>query len=377
MDFAFTDDQLALQESIEKIMQHFCDDQQLAKLANSETFFHQSLWQQLLDSGVQGAPFAESAGGVGLGLVEFCLMLELQGKYVAPLPLLSSVVDCGMLLAACPPSTLRDDYLSAVIGGDILAPAQSYSGVQAVTPLRANASKDAWVLDGRSGFVPYAPLASAYIVAVRSDAGEDLIIALEREQVACIAQTAINDEPAGYLNFAQVSVPATQVLAQGQSASQLLQQQQLRRQVCLGALQLGVLTEGLRRTASYVSERQQFGRVLGGFQAVSQQAADAYMQVECLRSVYWRALDYIEHAESVRLAAPVVQYWVAQAGHKVAHSILHLHGGIGQDLSYPIHRFFLFAKYFERYAGSPHQSAHHAGLELLGMSHAQLVTHCL
>jgi len=85
---------------------------------------------------------------------------------------------------------------------------------------------------------------------------------------------------------------------------------------------------------------------------VSQQAANAYMDNEALRGAYWRALDYLEQGEDFAQAAAVAKYWVAKSGHKAAHTFLHLHGGMGQDLEYPIHRFFLWAKFCERYLGS-------------------------
>lgn len=117
--------------------------------------------------------------------------------------------------------------------------------------------------------------------------------------------------------------------------------------VGLCAMQVGVTERALRMTAEYTSAREQFGRPLSAFQAVSQRAADAYVDVEAIRlttlAAAWRLAQAMGADESIAVA----KFWAAEAGQRVVHAAQHLHGGVGVDVSYPLHRSFLWAKQLE------------------------------
>lgn len=365
MDFEFNEDQLAMRETAARVFTDMCGDEKVKELTNvrAATTMHKELWQQLADLGILGLPFAEQYGGMGMGLLEFCLVLEQQGRTVAPLPLISTVVESAMTVAAGTNEQLKESLLPKVIAGELLlSPASKYSGIQAFETLSATTDGDGVLLSGRSSFTPYAGLADAFVVAVED--GQESVIAMVTKGTSGVSiteQVAINDEPAGYLTFNKVGIPASAIIAQGELAQELIQHQQHRAWVAQAALQVGVLDEGLKRAAEYVSERKQFGRPLGSFQAVGQQAANAYMENETLRSAYWRALEDVEHGNDIKMSATVAKFWVGTAAHNSAHIFLHIHGGIGQDLDYPIHRYFLWAKQTERYLGTPDKMSQKIG----------------
>jgi alkylation response protein AidB-like acyl-CoA dehydrogenase len=113
------------------------------------------------------------------------------------------------------------------------------------------------------------------------------------------------------------------------------------------AFQLGVLEQALELTASYAREREQFDRPIGSFQAVAQRLADGYIDVKGLRltltQAAWRLSEDLPADVDVSTAA----FWAADAGHRVAHTTVHVHGGVGIDLDHPVHRYFLAAKQTE------------------------------
>ena len=378
MDFTITEQQQSIYDACERIFIDHCSDDKIKALSLDlnleQANMHTELWQQLADSGILGIALSEQYGGQGLGLVELCLILELQGRTVAPLPLLPSLVQAAMTIEASDNRSLKDELLPQVAEGKlILSSAQTYTGIQAAEPLHARLDGDQYLLQGRSGFVSYVAVAQAYLISTKTDSGEDIMLLCDADAdgLSLVKQRSISDEPAGYLSFDSVVIPEQRILAFGKAASDLMQDQKHRSWLALAAMQTGVLDEGLKRTADYVSQRKQFGRVLGAFQAVSQQAADAYMEIESLRSVYWRALDdYENNPQDFALSAAVAKYWTGIAGHKVAHACLHLHGGIGQDLDYPIHRYFLWAKQCERYLGSPDSLAPLIGAAVFSQSSA-------
>ena len=112
----------------------------------------------------------------------------------------------------------------------------------------------------------------------------------------------------------------------------------------LCARQLGVLARALELTAEYARNRVQFGKPIGAFQAVAQRLADGYIDVEAVRLTMWQAAWQLSAGEPAETAVATAKFWAADAGHRVAHTAIHLHGGVGIDLDYPLHRYFLAAK---------------------------------
>jgi alkylation response protein AidB-like acyl-CoA dehydrogenase len=365
MDFNFTEEQQAIADAAERVFAELCSDDTIKELGTADRPFHADLWAQLAESGMLGIVIDEAHGGLGMSLVDLCLVLESQGRFVAPIPMISCLVECAMPLDRCANESLKAELLPQVASGELLlSPVRSAYGFVVREPLTAALLEDgAFAVNGVSGMVPYAGLAQGFVVAAPCGVDDMVLFHCSKDigGVRVTEQKTTSGEPAGHLSFDNVRVDASQVLATGEAARELTERQAQDSCVATAAVQVGVLGEGLRRTAEYVSQRKQFGRPLGAFQAVSQQAADAYMAIESLRGVYWRALDDIENGQDAALSTRVAKFWVGEAGHKAAHTILHLHGGIGQDVDYPIHRFFLWGKHLERYHGTPGQVALETG----------------
>jgi alkylation response protein AidB-like acyl-CoA dehydrogenase len=110
------------------------------------------------------------------------------------------------------------------------------------------------------------------------------------------------------------------------------------------ALQLGTVERALEMTAEYAGQRVQFGRPVGSFQAVTQRLADAYIDVEGVRLTLWQAAWRMAEGLDCDAELATAKFWAAEAGHRVAHTAVHVHGGVGIDRDYPLHRYFVAAK---------------------------------
>jgi acyl-CoA dehydrogenase len=117
--------------------------------------------------------------------------------------------------------------------------------------------------------------------------------------------------------------------------------------VGLCAAQAGVAARALELTAEYARSRVQFGKPIGGFQAVAQRLADAYIDTEAIRLTMWQAAWRLSEGLPCDQAVATAKFWAADAGHRVAHTAVHIHGGVGIDLEYPLHRYFVAAKHNE------------------------------
>jgi alkylation response protein AidB-like acyl-CoA dehydrogenase len=117
--------------------------------------------------------------------------------------------------------------------------------------------------------------------------------------------------------------------------------------VAVCAEQLGLLEGALALTSTYARTREQFGRPIGTFQAVSQRLADCYIDVLGARLTMWQAAWQLSEGMAAREEVAVAKLWAADAGHKVAHTTVHVHGGVGIDLDGEAHRYFTGAKRLE------------------------------
>ena len=122
--------------------------------------------------------------------------------------------------------------------------------------------------------------------------------------------------------------------------------------VGLCAVQIGVTERALRLAATYTGQREQFGRPIGSFQAVQQRMADAFIDVEAIRWTTWHAAWLLGEGRPATREAMIAKFWAAEAGMRVAATAQQVHGGIGIDISYPLFRYFLWAKHNELAMGS-------------------------
>jgi acyl-CoA dehydrogenase len=109
-------------------------------------------------------------------------------------------------------------------------------------------------------------------------------------------------------------------------------------------MQSGVIERALELTAEYAKSRVAFGRPIGSFQAVTQRLADAFVDTEAVRLTMWQAAWLLSAGSAAAAEVATAKFWAAEAGHRVAHTAVHVHGGMGIDVTYPVHRYFVAAK---------------------------------
>jgi acyl-CoA dehydrogenase len=302
-----------------------------------------ALWRELGKAGVLSAALPESLGGSGLGLLDQCSVLVELGRAIAPAPYLPSIVLGASAIAAFgSPGQQRRWAEPAGRGELVLTAALTADPVDTV----AEAAGTGWLVSGVKTLVPAAVEADALLVP----AGAHVFI-VERSDpgVRVEGQELTAGVTAGRVTLDGVRLGADRelrALEGAEVADWLL----ARGTVGLCALQLGVTERALELTAEYARSRVQFGRPIGSFQAVAQRLADAWIDVEAIRLTMWQAAWRLaaEQAEPGRqyrdTSVATAKFWAADAGHRVAHTAVHVHGGVGIDVSYPLHHYFAAAK---------------------------------
>jgi alkylation response protein AidB-like acyl-CoA dehydrogenase len=179
-------------------------------------------------------------------------------------------------------------------------------------------------------------------------------------------QLTVDGGPQAELELAGVQVPEADVLAGPDLGRQVLTWTLERAWAGLASLQAGLCERALRMAAEYTSRREQFGRPVASFQAVGQRLADAYIDTEAIRltalQAAWRLSEGLPAADEVAIA----KWWAAEGGHRVLHAVQHVHGGVGVDLEYPLHRYFLAGKQLEFALGSGTDQLLRLGSRLAG-----------
>jgi acyl-CoA dehydrogenase len=255
---------------------------------------------------------------------------------VAPLPYLSSIVVGASAVARFGDADQVARWAVPAARGDlVLTAALSDEG-----RVRAVRNADGWILTGSVPVVPAAPYAD--LVLVPSDAGV-FLVAPGDAGVTVESQHVTGGEGAGWLDLSDVELPGDRLLADDGVAGWM----RARATVGLCALQLGVTERVLEETAAYARTRVQFGRPIGTFQAVAQRLADAYIDVEAIRLTLWQAAWRVQEGLPCLTEVATAKFWAAEGGHRVAHTAVHVHGGVGIDVDHTVHRYFLAAKHHE------------------------------
>jgi len=339
VNFLLTEEQTAFAEMASGLFADFCSDDQLRAHDKSDAPYMQALWQQCLASGLHTILIPESKGGLGLGMTELMAVLEQQGRALANVPLWETQVGASALAKFADPAL--SPVIEQVLSGEVLMALSLEALSQSRgASLQLARSGDNWKLSGVAPAVPLASAARYALLAAEAFDGMHLVlIDLQEKGIQMAAGRSQHHQAVADLSFDALALKAERVLPL--TATPWTEQHAI---ACLASLQLGVTDQQLKRTVEYVSERQQFGRVIGSFQLVAGQMADGYIAAEALRSSLWQLVYRLDAGLG---SAP--QAWATRAlandtGHRAGHMAQHVHGGIGVDLTYPIHRFLFWTR---------------------------------
>ena len=333
MDFTLSDDQRAFAETAASVFADYCSDEALRAFEHSGAPFMQPLWTQCVATGLHSIVVGADEGGLGLGMTELMGVLEAQGRALAPVPLWGQQLGLAALARFGTPA-LRELVVGPALAGDALL------AVTLHTPLRATRAASGWRLDGRVPAVPLGGQAAWLLAAVEVQGATRLALidpvraGVRRDEGLSQHHLAVAD-----VVFDGVTLGAEQLLAP--PAMAWLEPRAI---ASLAALQLGVTAQQLARTVEYVSSRRQFERPIGSFQLVAGEMADGHIALETLRSSLWQLVYRLDAGLGALPQALATRVLACDTGHRVGHMAQHVHGGIGVDLSYPIHRYLYWSR---------------------------------
>jgi len=345
MDFSFTSDQQDLRELAAKILSDATTLERTKEVVANSDGFDRDLWAALAEAGIVGISLPESVGGAGLGFIETCIFLEEVGRTAAPIPALAVM---GLAAPALVEFGATDALDGVAAGTRIVTAALTEAVGDVYSP---STTVTGGKLTGEKVCVPAGLEAQAIIVSAID--GIYLVdasapgVTIEREDTMLGAPTA---------RVVLSNADATK-LAGPEGLTWLLE----RGQTAMTVMMSGASQTALELTATYVKEREQFGRAIATFQAVSQRTADTYINKEAIKLTAWQAAWRLDAGMPAAAQVDAAKYWAAQGGQDVLLAAHHLHGGVGVDRDYPLYRYFLLAKQLELDLGSETPTLVHLG----------------
>jgi alkylation response protein AidB-like acyl-CoA dehydrogenase len=340
MYFDLTDEQQAIRSTAREFLAARYKSERIRELADTEHGFEQSDWEEMAGLGWPGLALPEEWGGQGLGIVDLAVLFEELGYALAPSPLLSNTV-AGLALAANGRNEQKDRWLRPLASGEGRGTVALFD---AGTPARigdfameARADGDGVVLDGEKVLVMDAGSADFFLVAT-ADGRRHLV---EADAAGVRAEPEVSIDPTRrlytlHLDGVRIAPEATLNGTQEDYLPILW-----RACVAIAAESIGVAQRTMEMAVAYAKDRQQFGRPIGAYQAVSHRCAQMLLETENARSaVYGAAWAADAEPESLPLAASMAKAYASDAGWRVPDASIQVHGGIGFTWEHDLH-FFL------------------------------------
>jgi acyl-CoA dehydrogenase len=337
--FSLSDDQRELQRTVRDFVADRFSIERVAEIADGEGW-DSSMWPEVAELGWLGIGVAEDAGGLGMSFVEEALVLEELGRALFPGPHLSTSL-------ALPFLTALPEVAEAVVGGKQTATLAWATGSRGDVRARGAAETS---LEGTVGYVPDLATADLVVIAADVESGPAAWLVqtdadgLERKSLPTVDAT----RRLGMLSLADTPATALEV------SPDLLHGGRVRAHAALAAEAVGVAQRALEYGVEHARTREQFGRAIGVYQAVSHRLVDSYVAVESARSLaYWAAWMVANEADGVPEAAAAAHSLAADAAVAACESAIQVHGGIGFTWEHPLHRFYKRAMWISSWLGSP------------------------
>ncbi len=310
MNFSFSDDQVLLKNSVRAALDEQCKPGHVRAMADDANGWSEALWGEMAKLGWLGLPFSEEHGGAGLGIVELAIVLEEMGRAAYP--------------------------------GPFFYPAS--------TATAAAKSGNGWTLSGVKRFVPWAHAAEAILVPARGPEGLSLFLVDPKASGFTLSPMKGIDlsNRSSEMRLDKVAVGADAVLGQPGGAGPALESLLRRAAVCASAEMLGAARRCLDMSVEYAKVREQFGQLIGSFQAIRHRCSEMLLEVENAHAaVYYAAWALTAGAEDAAVASSICKSYVSEAARKVCGDSIQVHGGIGFTWEYDLHLYMKRAKALE------------------------------
>ncbi len=344
MDFGLSDDQSLFQQSLRGFLSDRVPSSRVRSIMESATGHDQALVRELGEQGVTGILVPAEFGGTGLGLLDAALAAEELGRAATPISFHTAGVLAPLLIAASSSDVARNEWLPRIAEGSVV-----------VSVVLGALAPKGGRLNGSAMFVADALSAEAFVVQCdAADAPEFHLVprtagGLRVEPLATVDDT----RRVGELFFEDVAVGDATLLPVADGAAVLERAIDAAR-VALAADALGAAERSLEEAVKYALTREQFGRVIGSFQAVKHMCAEVFAEVEPVRSLLWyAAFAWDERRDDAAAMAALLKSHATEVATEATTTCVQVYGGMGFTWECDMQLWFKRAGYDRQMLGSP------------------------
>ncbi|MEN8180999.1 MAG: acyl-CoA dehydrogenase family protein [Myxococcota bacterium] len=345
MNFDLSDEQLLLQDTVRQFLENECPPSRLRELFEGDDAIDPVLWKGMVELGMAGLHLPEAVGGAGLELLDLALVAEVMGHHGTPGPFFGHSL-AGLALALGGSPGQRERWLPRLAAGDVL-------GTVAWSEQGARWQPDEWALSaegGLSGAKLHVPFAAAADLLVVGLAGGELAL-VERGAPGVEIHPLESADRTRRLDRVDFAQTPCEQLERGRDAAPRVRDAAL---VLLAADAFGGASRLVEMAVEYAKTREQFGVVIGQFQALKHQLANMAVEVEPARGLYWYAAHAFDHVpEEAERSAALAKAHVSDRFMQVARDTVEAHGGIGFTWECDVQIWFKRALFDRAFLGTP------------------------
>ena len=358
MNFDFSDDQKLLRDQARKFLQDKCDRSVVRSiLEDDKQKYSKALWKDICEMGWTGTTIPEEYGGLGLGMLELCVIAEELGRSLAPTPFSSSIYLFAEFVKSYGSEDQKKKYLPRIASGDIVGTfaLSETNGTPRPNNIKANVSDEK--LNGEKTPVNDGEVADIIIVAANSDNNANhnsLSLYIVEKNDPGISTSSLEtidpSRPACSISFNSVNA---EQLGQKSEGWSMLENIFNRAAVLLSFEQIGGAQVSLDEAKKYSLERFAFGKQIGSFQAMKHKMVDMYVKIELARSnAYYGAWALSTDSNELPIAAAGARVSASEAYDYASKENVQIHGGVGFTWEYDCHLFYRRSKLLSLNIGS-------------------------
>jgi acyl-CoA dehydrogenase len=354
VDFAFTSEQETLRDHVRELLDEVCTPE-YAQRCDSEGTPPREAYEALAKHGWFGIIVPPEYGGTGGSTIDLAIMLEEIGRHFEELGMwvFRTLTYGGYAVAAHGTEEQKRSLLPRVARGELsfcfgLTEPQAGSDAASITT-RAEPSGDHFVVNGQKVFTSGMDLSDYCLLVARTSSGEKKqqgitaflvdtkLPGIEVRKIDTLGQRAIKTTQVFY---SDVKVPASMVLGEVDRGWQAVDAYLWYERLCLAAARTGAAMAAFDYALDYAKNRQQFGRPIGKFQAISHKLADMKVMLDVSRTLVYRFAWLMQEGKATRHDAAVLKLYTGEAYKSVSDMGLQILGGYGYCMEYPMQRFF-------------------------------------
>ena len=395
MDFELGEDEQAIRDLTAQVLDDMSSHERLKALAADGDHVDRKAWAALAATGVVGASVPEAYGGLGLGFLATAVALEEVGRRASPVPLLTTAVMGAMPIAAYGTQSQRAAWLPGIADGSTLACAalaeDGTTAGESTTTARTATDRNGptpdgdgsapgrgvlghdgrgYVLDGTKVLVAGGLDADIALVPARLDDGGVgvFIVPTDAEGLEVRPVEVTTGRPEARFELSGVRVGADALLGGlASEGAEIVRFIERHANVGLCMMMAGAARAAIEMAADYTKQRHQFDRPIATFQAVSQRAGDSYIDAEAIWLTAYQAAWRLSAGLPADRETAIAKYWACEGGYRVVHAAVHVHGGVGVDRDYPLHRHFLAARHMELTLGHAEEQLADLGRQIASL----------